>query len=119
MNDSSLCILSFAKFLMWVDLDKHTETLKKNDVVRHLIETPTEPFEQGAFPDQNCIDDNYKPADTYCPVDADPSLRRPKAAVLSFRVLQEPASPKPSRTSLRRSLRTDAASYLSRKRWPH
>ena len=41
-----LAILDFAKFRLWKDLDESWETLAENDVVRHLIETPTEAFKE-------------------------------------------------------------------------
>jgi len=39
-----LAILQFAKFRLWKDLDENWESLAGNDLVRHLIESPTEPF---------------------------------------------------------------------------
>lgn len=39
-----LAILQFAKFPLWKDLDEHWQTLSTNPLVRHLIETPMEPF---------------------------------------------------------------------------
>ena len=35
-----LAQFSFAKYLMWKDLVDRTEALKRNPVVRHLLETP-------------------------------------------------------------------------------
>ncbi|GAA0962131.1 DUF4011 domain-containing protein [Frigoribacterium faeni] len=39
-----VAILQFAKFRLWKDLDDNWEALAGNDLVRHLIESPTEPF---------------------------------------------------------------------------
>lgn len=39
-----LAILQFAKFRLWKDLNDHWRELATNPLVRHLIETPTEPF---------------------------------------------------------------------------
>jgi hypothetical protein len=39
-----LALLQFAKFRLWKDLDDNWEALAGNDLVRHLIESPTEPF---------------------------------------------------------------------------
>ncbi|BDO43812.1 DUF3320 domain-containing protein [Cellulomonas sp. NTE-D12] len=39
-----LAILQFAKFPLWKDLDEHWSTLSANSLVKHLIETPLEPF---------------------------------------------------------------------------
>ena len=38
---------SFAKFLMYRDLDARTDELKQAPVVRHLIETPNDAFNDG------------------------------------------------------------------------
>lgn len=39
-----LAILQFAKFRLWKDLDENWEELAHNPLVRHLIESPKEPF---------------------------------------------------------------------------
>lgn len=65
---------SFAKFLMWRDLDVRSFDLNRNDVVSHLINTPNEPFtDQGEFPDPEKLDESYSLKDTFCPVSADSS----------------------------------------------
>ncbi|MEI5584290.1 DUF4011 domain-containing protein, partial [Agromyces sp. CCNWLW208] len=40
-----LSILQFAKFPLWRDLDDNWESLAKNPLVAHLINTPLEPFD--------------------------------------------------------------------------
>ena len=64
-EDASLTILTFSRFLMWLDLEANAEELKKNAVVRHLIETSNELFDPDAsFPDsgdprRSCIHHRY------------------------------------------------------------
>lgn len=41
---ADLAILQFAKFRLWKDLDEHWEAFSENSLVRHLIQTPNEPF---------------------------------------------------------------------------
>ena len=73
-ESASLSILTFTKFLMWLDLDRHTATLKDSPIVRHLLETPGEAFPtQGSVVPAEELDAHLKPADTYCPLDADSS----------------------------------------------
>ena len=42
-----LSTVSFTKYLMWKDLVDRTDVLKRNDVVRHLIDTPKHSYEKG------------------------------------------------------------------------
>jgi hypothetical protein len=39
-----LSVLQFAKFPLWKDLDESWQTLARNSLVRHLIETPLQPY---------------------------------------------------------------------------
>lgn len=65
---------SFAKYLMWKDLIDRTEALKKNAIVRHLIDTPREPYPSDiSFVDGSKIDREYKPSDLLAPLSADSS----------------------------------------------
>jgi very-short-patch-repair endonuclease len=65
---------SFAKYLMWKDLVERTEQLKQNPVVRHLIETPRDPYPSTInFPDPRTLDQNHGPQETFCPLPADSS----------------------------------------------
>ncbi|AKJ30832.1 DNA helicase related protein [Caldimonas brevitalea] len=74
VEDVVLSTFSFAKYLMWKDLSSRTEQLKQNPVVRHLIETPREPFPSTvAFPDPRRLDQELAPRDTFCPLPADSS----------------------------------------------
>jgi len=65
---------SFAKFLMWRDLEMRTADLLKNPVVSHLVNTPDLPFpDSGGFPDAERLDQSHSPTETFCPVLTDSS----------------------------------------------
>ena len=64
---------SFAKYLMWKDLMERTDDLKKNKVVRHLLENPKDPYGDGSSLVNPCdLDRKYRPADllTALPTDS-------------------------------------------------
>jgi very-short-patch-repair endonuclease len=74
-DDIALSTFSFAKYLMWKDLTDRADSLRRNRVVKHLIDNPEKAFE-GAdqpFPNENDIDRNYAPADIIMPLSADSS----------------------------------------------
>jgi len=77
VEETALSTFSFAKFLMWKDLVERTDALRQNRVVRHLIDTPEQPFHQGAgrgvFRDARDIDRHYAPSDIVCLLPADSS----------------------------------------------
>ncbi|SDW74070.1 DUF3320 domain-containing protein [Paracoccus sanguinis] len=69
-----LSTFSFAKYLMWRDLSERTETLKRTPFVRHLIDTPREPYAGGAGFVSPCeIDVRVDPAELLAPLHADSS----------------------------------------------
>lgn len=69
-----LSTFSFAKYLMWVDLTQRTDQLRQSPVVRHLIDTPREPYASTvAFPVANRLDAEFAPDTTFCPLPADSS----------------------------------------------
>lgn len=69
-----LSTVSFTKYLMWKDLIDRTEALKRNDVVRHLIDTPKHAYEKGEpFISPREIDHVVEPAQTFMPLSADSS----------------------------------------------
>lgn len=73
-EDVVLATFSFAKYLMWKDLTDRTDQLRENAVVRHLIDTPREPFRSGiAFPDPRQLDRELVPERMFCPLPADSS----------------------------------------------
>ena len=67
VDETALSTFSFAKFLMWKDLVERTDALRENRVVRHLIDSPKEPFVglggQSTFCDERELDRIYAPAD--------------------------------------------------------
>ena len=77
VEDTALSTFSFAKFLMWKDLVERTDALRQNRVVRHLIDTPEQPFQpgsgRGVFRDARDIDRHYAPSDIVCLLPADSS----------------------------------------------
>jgi very-short-patch-repair endonuclease len=69
-----LSTFSFAKYLMWVDLTQRIEQLRENPVVRHLIDSPRDPYPSSVdFPDARRLDMDFTPDKTFCPLPADSS----------------------------------------------
>jgi hypothetical protein len=69
-----LSTFSFAKYLMWKDLAERTETLKASPFVRHVIDTPRDPYDAGAsFLDPRGIDRTIDPSEIMAPLNADSS----------------------------------------------
>jgi very-short-patch-repair endonuclease len=69
-----LASFSFAKYLMWVDLAQRTDQLRQSAVVRHLIDTPRDPYPSTvAFPIAKELDVEFAPETTFCPLPADSS----------------------------------------------
>lgn len=69
-----LSTFSFAKYLMWKDLVDRTEQLRQSPVVRHLIETPRDPYHNSVtFLDPKRLDDDFIPEQTFCPLPVDSS----------------------------------------------
>jgi hypothetical protein len=62
---------------MWKDLVERTAALRQNRVVRHLIDTPDQPFHQSdegaTFRNERELDRVYAPADIVCLLPADSS----------------------------------------------
>ena len=73
-EDVLLGSFSFAKYLMWKDLVDRTETLKASRVVRHLLETPREPYPYSAYPPRpEELDREVAPGELFTPLPADSS----------------------------------------------
>ncbi len=73
-EDAWLGLFQFTKFLLWKDLTDRTETLKKSPVVRHLIETPREPFQNPtSAADPRRLDVELPPSRNFCILEADSS----------------------------------------------
>ncbi|MBE0507497.1 MAG: DUF3320 domain-containing protein [Marinospirillum sp.] len=65
---------SFAKYLMWKDLVDRADALRENPVVRHLLDSPREPYESDIrFVDSDHIDRDFAPSDLLTPLPADSS----------------------------------------------
>ena len=74
VEDLALGVFSFAKYLMWKDLTDRVDQLKSNAVVRHLIETPREPFiGEDCFPDASELDVKLDASEIFAPLPADSS----------------------------------------------
>lgn len=74
VDDVLLTTFSFAKYLMWKDLAERLEQLKENPVVRHLIDSPREPFAQpGEFVAPRELDRRVSPEQLFTPLSADSS----------------------------------------------
>lgn len=72
--DVVLGVFSFAKYLMWKDLADRTDDLKRNPVVRHLLETPREPYAGKVdLPQPAELDRVTVPEDLFTPLPADSS----------------------------------------------
>ena len=67
VDETALSTVSFAKYLMWKDLVERTDALRQNKVVRHLIDSPDQPFEgsqgRSVFHDPRDLDRRYAPSD--------------------------------------------------------
>ena len=74
VEDVVLGHFSFAKYLMWKDLVDRTDALRGNAVVRHLLDTPHDPYDTGGnFVVPGQLDRDYKPSDLLTPLPADSS----------------------------------------------
>jgi hypothetical protein len=73
-EDVVLSTFSFAKYLMWKDLAERTEDLRESPVVKHLIDTPREPYRSSVdFPEPRRLDMDYAPQQLFSPLPADSS----------------------------------------------
>lgn len=73
-EEAWLGLFQFTKFLLWKDLSERTEQLKRNPVVRHLIETPRDAFaSSGSVVEAHRLDDELPPAGNFCILDSDSS----------------------------------------------
>lgn len=74
VDDVVLSTFSFAKYLMWKDLVDRVEELRDNPVVRHLLDTPREPFAAGGgFVEPRELDQRLNPEQLFTPLSADSS----------------------------------------------
>lgn len=74
VEDVVLGHFSFAKYLMWKDLVDRSDALKESPVVKHLLDTPREPYDSDiSFVGKGDIDKEYAPEDLLTPLPADSS----------------------------------------------
>ncbi|MBF0622225.1 MAG: DUF3320 domain-containing protein [Magnetococcales bacterium] len=74
ITDVAVGTFSFAKYLMWKDLVDRTDQLRKNPVVRHLLDTPRDPYPSGTgFARPERLDSEMAPGDLFTPLPADSS----------------------------------------------
>ena len=74
IEDVVLGHFSFAKFLMWKDLVDRTDALRENAVVRHLMDTPRDPYvTEKSFVDPQQLDRIYNPSELLVSLPADSS----------------------------------------------
>lgn len=75
-DDIALSTFSFAKYLMWKDLTDRTDALRRNRVVKHLIDNPGRAPSRGAdqpFRMRMTSIANIHPADIIMPLPANSS----------------------------------------------
>jgi len=73
-DDVVLASFSFAKYLMWKDLVERTDQLRQNPVVRHLLDSPRDPYPgDHRFADPRALDATHPPEKVFCPLPADSS----------------------------------------------
>lgn len=74
LEEAQLGFFSFTKFLMWRDLEKRTGDLLRNRIVNHLVNHANEPFpDDGIFPNEEKLDEEYAPGQALCPLSCDSS----------------------------------------------
>jgi len=93
-----LAILQFAKFPLWTDLDESWKSLSRNALVKHLIETPQDAFDDVAASPPSTLDLDELGASV--PVPADSSQLRAVADAVDGRtfVLEGPPGTGKSQT---------------------
>lgn len=74
LDATALGFFSFAKFLMWRDLQERAEELMNSPVVRHLVQKDGSRFDPDFITRQpDHLDDSVGPKDCFTPLDADSS----------------------------------------------
>jgi len=68
-----LGLFSFNKYLMWRDIEEHSEDLRRSKTVRRLIDRDDDGRDDPPFPSAETLDDEVKPDDLLCTRDADSS----------------------------------------------
>ena len=74
VEDVVLGTFSFAKYLMWKDLVDRTDDLRSSPVVKHLLDTPRDPYKSGqSFTQPSDLDSIRSPGELFLPLPADSS----------------------------------------------
>lgn len=74
LDTASIGFFSFAKFLMWRDLQERSDELMNSPVVRHLIERDGSSFDPDFVTQQpERLDEIHDPRECFTPIDADSS----------------------------------------------
>ena len=96
-DTADLAILQFAKFRLWKDLDEHWPQLMHNALVRHLVESPNQAFEDQPSAVSTADLDEL---DAACPIPADASQLAAVAEAVAGRtfVLEGPPGTGKSQT---------------------
>lgn len=68
-----LGLFSFAKYLMWKDLQEQGALIEANDVIRRLLDPSTDTIAQDCLYNTKELDEKLQPQKTYCPLLADSS----------------------------------------------
>ena len=99
-EDAVIGLFSFTKFLMWLDLAERSDVLAESAVVRHLVEAPGTPFDDGVELPPADAADRRDPGTVLCPMDADASQLRAVLAAEAGKsfVLQGPPGTGKSQT---------------------
>ena len=66
-------LFSFAKYLMWKDIAEHSDILRQNKVVEHLVSRSSSFAGEPDFISPNELDSKLRPQDVFCPLLADSS----------------------------------------------
>lgn len=65
---------SFAKYLMWKDLRDRTDLLKRSPFVEHLVDHPSDAYQQeSSFISRDEVDQKISPAEFFAPLNCDSS----------------------------------------------
>ena len=74
VEDLVLASFSFAKYLMWKDLESRIDDLKENPFVKHLVDHPQYPYIQNTrFVSQDEVDKKIDPEKIFTPLNCDSS----------------------------------------------
>ncbi|WP_460272146.1 DUF3320 domain-containing protein [Celeribacter sp. ULVN23_4] len=76
VEELALSTFSFAKFLMWKDLVERTDSLRESALVKHLVDSPADPFladSAAGLPVAADVDRRLAPRDLFTPLPADSS----------------------------------------------